>query len=46
MRSTQLKEDGYRYFVYLGPGDVKYFYSLESARAFADETGCYVQEMF
>jgi hypothetical protein len=46
MEETFLKNQGYRYYVYLGPGQIEYFRCYEDARLYADNNGAEVKEMF
>lgn len=46
MKHTWKYEQGYRYYVYLGPGHIEYFEDLESAQECAEKNGAEVEEMF
>lgn len=45
-RQTWKAQQGYKYYVYLGPGRIWYFYDLDVAEDFAREHGAEVKEMF
>jgi hypothetical protein len=36
---TSLYRQGFRFYVYRGPGMIEYFRTIEEAQAWADETG-------
>jgi len=46
MKETFKKSQGFKFYVYVGPGNISYFYDYESAKSFADSCDCEVQEMF
>lgn len=37
MKQSYMRRQGYRYYVYLGPGNISYFEDYDSAKDFADE---------
>jgi hypothetical protein len=46
MKHTWKYEQGYRYYVYISPGRIEYFYDLESAQECAQMYDAEVKEMF
>ncbi len=46
MKHTSKYEEGYRYFVYVAPGQITYFYERSRAEEFAREVRADVQEVF
>lgn len=40
-----IRDYGYRYYVYLGPGNIKYFYTFDEAQIYATETGGKIGEV-
>jgi hypothetical protein len=39
MKHTSMYNAGYRYYVYVGPGDIRYFRTINEANDCVDETG-------
>jgi hypothetical protein len=46
MKSTWKAQQGYKYYVYVGPGRIEYFEDLEEAQECARKYGAEVEEMF
>ncbi|MDD4565716.1 MAG: hypothetical protein PHE79_09630 [Eubacteriales bacterium] len=46
MKPTWRAQQGYKYYVYIGPGRIEYFEDLESAQKCARDHGAEVKEMF
>ncbi len=46
MKHTSKYEEGYRYFVYVAPGSITYFFELSRAEEFAREVDAEVQDVF
>lgn len=42
---TYMKTQGYRYYVYIGPGNISYFCDYESAKEYADMNDAEAKEM-
>ena len=45
MKHTKKHNQGYRYYVYIGPGQIEYFTDQEAASAYAYENHVEVQEV-
>jgi hypothetical protein len=41
-----MKDQGFNFYVYLGPGNISYFYTREEAEDFAESNGAEVQEVY
>jgi hypothetical protein len=46
MKQTWKAQQGYKYYVYIGPGRIEYFDDLEAAEACAKDHDSEVKEMF
>jgi len=44
-KETYMKRQGYKYYVYLGPGRIEYFFELTPAQEYAEKNGVEVQEV-
>jgi len=42
---TTMKKAGYKYYVYLGPGRIEYFFEFDAAQAYADVYNAQVSEV-
>ncbi len=43
--TTHMKNQGYKFYVYVKPGVIEYFFDRETAQDFADEHSAEVQEL-
>jgi hypothetical protein len=46
MKTTWKAQQGYKYYVYIGPGRIEYFYGLGEAQECARKYDAKVEEMF
>lgn len=45
MANTAKYNEGYRYYVYVGPGHIEYFYTLREAMYFQEDNGGNIGEV-
>jgi hypothetical protein len=46
MKHTSMYNNGYRYYVYLGPGNINYFTTYREALIFAEDNGGDIKEVY
>jgi hypothetical protein len=44
-KHSYLYRQGYRFYVYVGPGNISYFFTRESADIFASKNGVKAQDL-
>jgi len=44
-KHTYLYNQGYRFYVYLGPGKIQYFFGYEKAKNYAEQNNAEVQTL-